>query len=132
MRAGPKPQRGGVPLAGQLRSVGRATTNRRHGLDVHCTISRTISPMRVAAASDALAGHVDLARDIMRRLRDRDPTLPISNLGNVLPPIRRSADRALYVDGLRKAAVQSRGCFSGCTGCRGRLGLCALAHGASR
>jgi hypothetical protein len=41
----------------------------------------------------------------MTRLRQLDPALRISNLEDVLPPLRRAEDRARYVQGLRKAGL---------------------------
>ena len=63
------------------------------------------SPIRVAAVSHALAGRVAEARQIMERIRQLDPELRLSNLGNVLPPFRRAEDRARFVDGLWRAGL---------------------------
>ena len=59
----------------------------------------------VIAASHALAGHQDEAQRAIRHLRQLDPTLRISNLGDWLP-IRRPEDLALFGDGLRRAGLQ--------------------------
>ena len=60
---------------------------------------------RVAAASHALAGRLPEAHEHMAQLRQLLPALRISNLGDVLAPLRRAEDRARYVDGLRKAGL---------------------------
>jgi predicted Zn-dependent protease len=61
--------------------------------------------LRAVAASHALAGRLAEAQQIMARLRQLDPALRISNLGELLPPFRRAKDRARIVDGLRKAGL---------------------------
>ena len=61
--------------------------------------------LRTVAASHALAGRLAEAQQIMGRLRQLDPALRISNLGELLPPFRRAEDRARIVDGLRKAGL---------------------------
>src|SRR5262249_19372787 len=61
--------------------------------------------MRAGAASHALAGRLAEARQIMERLRQLDPALRVSNLGELLPPFRRAEDRARIVDGLRKSGL---------------------------
>ena len=62
-------------------------------------------PMRVAAASHALAGELAEAQQIIKRLRQLDPALRLSNLGDLLPPFRRGEDHARFMDGLRKAGL---------------------------
>jgi tetratricopeptide (TPR) repeat protein len=64
-----------------------------------------MAPLRVAAASHALAGELDQAQAAMTRIREVDPSLRLATLDEVLPPIQRAADRALYVEGLRKAGL---------------------------
>jgi hypothetical protein len=64
-----------------------------------------LPPIRILAASNALAGRLDEAQKAVARLRQLDPSLRISNLEGVLPPLRRAEDRARYVDGLRKAGL---------------------------
>jgi hypothetical protein len=61
--------------------------------------------LRTVAASHALAGRLAEAQQIMGRLRQLDPALRISNLGELLPQFRRAEDRARIVDGLRKAGL---------------------------
>jgi TolB-like protein len=61
--------------------------------------------IRVVAASNALAGRLDVARDAVERLRQIDPTLRVSNLKDRIPPLRRPSDLVRYADGLRKAGL---------------------------
>lgn len=58
----------------------------------------------IIAASHALAGRTDDARQAMRHLRQLDPTLRVSSLGEWLP-IRRPQHLAIFADGLRKAGL---------------------------
>jgi TolB-like protein len=58
----------------------------------------------IIAASHALAGRTDEGRRAMDHLRQLDPTLRISNLGDWLP-IQRPEDLATFADGLRKAGL---------------------------
>ncbi len=60
---------------------------------------------RVAAIAYALSGKMAEARQAMARLRAIDPGLRLSNLQRVAPPLRRAEDRALYIEGLRKAGL---------------------------
>ena len=62
-------------------------------------------PVRVAAISFALAGRLPEARQIIERLRQLDPELRLSNLGDILAPFRRAEDRARFVEGLRRAGL---------------------------
>ena len=59
----------------------------------------------VIAASHALAGRTDEAQRAISHLRQLDPTLRVSNLGDWLP-IRRPEDLATFADGLRRAGLQ--------------------------
>lgn len=59
----------------------------------------------VAAASHALAGRIDKARETMQHMRMLDPSLCISNLGEWLP-IHRSEDLARLAKGLRLAGLE--------------------------
>jgi adenylate cyclase len=61
--------------------------------------------LRIAAASNALAGRTERAKKAVARLRQLDPTLRVSNLGNFLGPYRRSEDPSRYEDGLRQAGM---------------------------
>ena len=58
----------------------------------------------VFAASHALAGRTNDARQAMQRLRQLDPALRISNLKDWLPA-HRPEDFATFADGLRKAGL---------------------------
>jgi hypothetical protein len=58
----------------------------------------------ILAASHALAGRADEGRRAMTELRELDPLLRISNLGDWLP-IHRPEDLATFADGLRKAGL---------------------------
>ena len=61
--------------------------------------------LRVCAASHALAGRLERARETIACMRPLDPDLRISNLKIRLPTLRRPKDFARYVEGLRKAGV---------------------------
>src|SRR5262249_21738248 len=60
--------------------------------------------LRVAAAGYALAGHSAESQKAMARLRQVDPHLRLSNLGNVISPLQ-PRDFATYAEGLRKAGL---------------------------
>ena len=60
--------------------------------------------LRVAAAGNALAGRLENARKAMARLREVDPALRVSNLGD-LTPFRRPEDVARHEEGLRRAGL---------------------------
>jgi tetratricopeptide (TPR) repeat protein len=59
---------------------------------------------RLAAASDALAGRLEKAKEAMARLRQLDPHRRISNLKDQYP-VRKPEDLARLEDGLRKAGL---------------------------
>jgi adenylate cyclase len=61
--------------------------------------------LRIAAASNALAGRLEQAQKALARLRQLDPTLRVSNLRDRLGPYRRPEDIARYEEGLRKAGL---------------------------
>jgi tetratricopeptide (TPR) repeat protein len=58
----------------------------------------------IIAASHALADRTEQAQRAMHRLRQLDPTLRISNLGDWLP-IHRPEDFATFAEGLRRAGL---------------------------
>jgi TolB-like protein len=58
----------------------------------------------VMAASNALGGHLDEAHAAMKRVREVDPALRVSNLKDLFP-IRRPEDFAKWAGGLRKAGL---------------------------
>ncbi len=60
--------------------------------------------LRMAAAGHALAGRVELAQRAMKRLRQIDSDLRVSNLRE-LTPLRRAQDLATYQEGLRIAGL---------------------------
>jgi len=57
------------------------------------------------AIAYALSDRIVEAREAMARLREIDPTLRLSNLERVAPPLRRPEDRARFADGLRRAGL---------------------------
>ena len=57
------------------------------------------------AVSHALAGRPAEAQNALARLRRLYPSLRLSNLGDAMPPFRRSDDVARYTEGLRKAGL---------------------------
>jgi TolB-like protein/class 3 adenylate cyclase len=61
--------------------------------------------LRIAAASNAMAGRPEQAHKAMARLRQLNPALRISNLKDVLPPIRRAEDLSRLEEGLRRAGL---------------------------
>ncbi len=61
--------------------------------------------VRVAAASNALLGRTIEAQKFMAQLRQLEPALRLSNLAAIMPPFRRSEDRAKYAEGLSKAGL---------------------------
>ncbi len=64
-----------------------------------------IDALRIAAASNALAGRLEQARNVLARLRQLDPALRVSNLRDRLGPFRRPEDPAKYEEGLRRAGL---------------------------
>jgi tetratricopeptide (TPR) repeat protein len=60
----------------------------------------------VAAATYAMAGKPEEAAEAMARLRQLDPDLRLSNLGDSFP-IRRPEDAALWADALQRAGLPS-------------------------
>jgi adenylate cyclase len=61
--------------------------------------------LRISAASNALAGRLKEAREATERLRQLDPDLRISKLGELQGPYRHSGDVALYENALRKSGL---------------------------
>jgi tetratricopeptide (TPR) repeat protein len=61
--------------------------------------------LRIAAASNAMAGRLEQAHKAVARLRELSPTLRLSNLKDVLGPYRRAEDIARYEEGLRQAGL---------------------------
>lgn len=61
--------------------------------------------LRIAAASNAMAGRPEQARKAVARLRLLNPTLLVSTLKDVLGPLRRAEDLLRYEEGLRQAGL---------------------------
>jgi adenylate cyclase len=61
--------------------------------------------LRIAAASNALAGRLEVAHKAIARVLQLHPTLRISNLSEVQGPYRRPEDIARYEEGLRQAGL---------------------------
>jgi tetratricopeptide (TPR) repeat protein len=64
-----------------------------------------LGAIRIAAATNALAGRSETAQKLMARLRQLDPAMRISNLADVIMPLQRPEDRNRWVEGLRKAGL---------------------------
>ncbi len=63
-----------------------------------------LGALRILAASHALAGQLEEAREVIDRLLQLDPAVRISNLKDRVSPLRPE-DFAKYADGLRKAGL---------------------------
>ena len=61
--------------------------------------------LRIAAASNAMAGRPEQAHKAVARLRLLNPTLRVSTLKDVLGPFRRAEDLSRYEEGLRRAGL---------------------------
>jgi TolB-like protein/class 3 adenylate cyclase len=61
--------------------------------------------LRIAAASNAMAGQPEQAHKAVARLRQLNPALRVSTLKNVLAPYRRAEDLSRYEEGLRRAGL---------------------------
>ena len=61
--------------------------------------------LRIAAASNALAGRLEQAQKAIARLRQLDPTLRIATLREIQGPYRRAEDIATYEEAMRKAGL---------------------------
>jgi tetratricopeptide (TPR) repeat protein len=86
-------------LAGRFDQAAESATRSLHDQPAY------LAPLRVAAASYALADRLDDARRVVKRLRELDPAVRLSKLRDVLPPIRKLEDLATYVEGLRMAGL---------------------------
>ncbi len=65
----------------------------------------SLNALRIAAASNALAGRPEQAQKALARLRQLDPALRFSNLRDRLGPYRRPEDVARLEEGLRRAGL---------------------------
>jgi tetratricopeptide (TPR) repeat protein len=63
-----------------------------------------VTPIRIAAASHALAGRLAEARQALARLRELDPAARVANVKE-WHRLRRAEDLARLEDGLRKAGL---------------------------
>ena len=61
--------------------------------------------LRIAAASNAMAGRLEQAHRAVARLRELYPALRVSTLKDVLGPFRRAEDLLRYEEGLRQAGL---------------------------
>jgi hypothetical protein len=61
--------------------------------------------LRIAAASNAMAGRAEQAHKAVARLRQLNPTLHVSTLKDVVGPYRRAEDLSRYEEGLRQAGL---------------------------
>jgi hypothetical protein len=61
--------------------------------------------LRIAAASNAMAGRPEQAHQAVARLRQLIPSLRVSNLKDVLGPYRHAEDLSRYEEGLRQAGL---------------------------
>jgi len=61
--------------------------------------------LRIAAASNAMAGQPQQAQKAVARLQQLSPTLRVSNFKDVLGPYRRAEDLSRYEEGLRRAGL---------------------------
>ena len=61
--------------------------------------------LRIAAASNAMAGRPEQAHKAVARLRQLNPALRVSNLKDVLGPYRRAEDLSRLEEGLRQAGL---------------------------
>jgi tetratricopeptide (TPR) repeat protein len=61
--------------------------------------------LRIAAASNAMAGRPEQAHKAVARVRQLNPALRVSNLKDLLGPYRRAEDLARYGEGLRRAGL---------------------------
>jgi TolB-like protein/class 3 adenylate cyclase/Tfp pilus assembly protein PilF len=61
--------------------------------------------LRIAAASNAMAGRPEQAHKAVARLRQLDPALRVSNLRDFLGPYRHAEDPSRYEEGMRQAGV---------------------------
>ena len=61
--------------------------------------------LRIAAASNAMAGRPEQAHQAVARLRQLNPALRVSNLKDVVGPFRRAEDLSRFEEGLRRAGL---------------------------
>src|SRR5258705_13517547 len=79
---------------------------RHHLQRGHCKDNPDLQPgLRVAAASNAMAGRPEQAHQAVARLRQLNPALRVSTLRDVGGPYRRAEDISRYEEGLRQAGL---------------------------
>lgn len=61
--------------------------------------------LRIAAASNAMAGRLEQARHPVAKLRELNPTLLVSNLKDGLGPYQKAENVSRYEEGLRQAGL---------------------------
>ena len=61
--------------------------------------------LRIAAASNAMAGRPEQAQKAVARLRQLNPALRVSTLKDLLGPYRRAEDLSRLEEGLRQAGL---------------------------
>lgn len=61
--------------------------------------------LRIAATSNAMAGHMEQARHLLAKLRELNPTLVLSNLKDGLGPYQKVENVSRYEEGLRQAGL---------------------------
>ena len=61
--------------------------------------------LRIAAASNAMAGRLEQARHSVTRLRELNPTLLVSNVKDGLGPYQKAENVSRYEEGLRQAGL---------------------------
>src|SRR5262249_640807 len=61
--------------------------------------------LRIAAASNALAGRPEAAQNAVAQLRQLDPALRVSNLRDIQGPYQRLQDIAQYEEAMRAAGL---------------------------
>lgn len=79
-------------------AAARATMAMRESPESHAAL-------RIAAASNVLAGRMEEAASVTARLRQLDPSLRISNLRDTLGPYRHNECLAMLEDALRRAGL---------------------------
>ncbi|HWW80423.1 MAG TPA: hypothetical protein VNY82_12560, partial [Steroidobacteraceae bacterium] len=61
--------------------------------------------LRIAAASNAMAGRPEQAHKAVARMRQLNPALRVSTLKDVVGPFRRAEDLSRLEEGLRQAGL---------------------------
>jgi len=61
--------------------------------------------LRIAAASNAMAGRPEQAHKAVARLQQLNPALRVSSLKDVVGPYRHAEDLSRYEEGLRQAGL---------------------------